>query len=108
KAASSEARRAAVQNLAVVADAVHRIGFTPEVQLLVKKSVAITLKAIGTSPSLFPILSRLRKTEGKYICAHSMMLAEISCALAHKIGWGTSSNFLKLTLAAFLHDLSLE
>ena len=37
-----------------------------------------------------------------------MMLAEIACALAQNIGWGSSATFLKLTLAAFLHDLPLE
>jgi HD-GYP domain-containing protein (c-di-GMP phosphodiesterase class II) len=103
-----EARETAISNLKIISEAVHQIGFTPEVQALAKKSVALTLKAIGTSPNLSPILSRLKKSEGKYICSHSIMLAEISCALAHSIGWGSSSAFLKLALAAFLHDLPLE
>ncbi len=49
----------------------------------------------------------MKKHEGKYITSHSMMLAELSCAIAAQAEMGTPKDFLKLVFASFLHDLSL-
>ena len=102
------ARHALTANLSIAHDVVNRIGFTPEVQGLTKKTVNLALKLIGNSPALSPILTRLRKHQGKYITSHSLMLAEVSCAIAHRVGWGEPSVFMKLCFAAFLHDLALS
>ncbi|MGZ3708712.1 MAG: HD-GYP domain-containing protein, partial [Bdellovibrionota bacterium] len=59
-------------------------------------------------PKLSSILEKLRRHEGRYITSHSIMLAEIACAIAHRIGWSSAPVFLKLSLAAFLHDLNLK
>ena len=87
---------------------IEKIGFTPEVQELAKKTVEVTLKILGKSPQLSDILRELKQEKGKYITSHSLMLGEISCAIAYKVGWSSSSTFLKLVLAAFLHDLPLR
>lgn len=105
--AAEDAMAAAEDQLAVVHDVVGRIGFSPQVQELTKKIVEVTLRAIGSSPSLAELAQRMKVQEGKYISSHSLMLAEIACAIACRVGWSSSSSYMKLTLAAFLHDLSL-
>lgn len=100
-------RQLAEENLEVVQNVVSQLGFTPKAEELAKKTVALTLKALGTSPELGQILGQMRVHEGKYIASHSLMLAEIACALAHRLTWSSATTFLKLTTAAFVHDLNL-
>ena len=101
------ARAAAQESLELVQNVVSQLGFTPQAEELAKKTVALTLKALGSSPELSQILSQLTLQDGKYISSHSLMLAEVACALAHRLSWSSSATFLKLTMAAFIHDLSL-
>jgi hypothetical protein len=107
-ASPEDLRSSAASALKVVHDVVSRVGFSKEVQELAKKAAALTLKALGSSPKLSMILSRLKRHEGRYIASHSLMLAEIACAIAHRVGAGSPQVFLKLTMASFLHDLMLE
>src|SRR5262249_46811206 len=102
----AQARVAAQENLALVHDVVQQLGFTPKVQELAKKSVNLLVKVLGGSPKLSAILTKLKKQEGKYIASHSVMLAEISCAMASRVGLNSATTFMKLGLASFLHDLS--
>jgi hypothetical protein len=99
--------QAAEDNLEIVHNVVSQLGFTPKVEELAKKTVALTLKALGSSPQLSDILRKMQLQEGKYISSHSLMLAEIACALAHRLSWSSAPTFLKLTVASFLHDLHL-
>ncbi len=92
----------------LVKDVVKQVGFTQEAQNIAKNSVAMTLKAIGTRPQLTSILQELRKKDGNYTVSHSLMLGQVACAIAHKIGWHSSSTFFKLSLAAFMHDIALN
>jgi HD-GYP domain-containing protein (c-di-GMP phosphodiesterase class II) len=85
----------------------NKLGFTPEVQTITKKSVAKTIEAVRNAPKLSALLLQIRKEKDKYISAHSMLLAYISCALATKMEWSSETTYQKLTLAAFLHDAHL-
>lgn len=87
---------------------VDKMGFTPAAQKLAKSSVEATLKLIGKRPQLAVIMGRLKQDYGKYITSHSLVLAQISCALAYRIGWTSAPTYLKLSLASFLHDLPLR
>ena len=102
-----EAREATEAAMDVVHASVTKMGFTPEVQSLAKKSVNLSLKVMGKSPRLTQIISRLKQDDGKYITSHSIMLAEIACGISCQVGWSSAPTFLKLSLAAFLHDLPL-
>ena len=86
---------------------IHKIGVTPEVQDVAKKTVVATLRVMGNSPKLSSVLKRIGQEQEKYISGHSLALAEIACALACKMDWRSPGTFLKLSLAAFLHDLPL-
>lgn len=108
KADQQAVRAAAIESLEIVHEVAQQMGFTPAVQELAKKSVRLILKAIGNSPELSNILKKLKDHEGKYITSHSMMLAEISCAFATQLGWKSPATFMKLSISALLHDLSLK
>ena len=104
----AESREAAEASLLVVQDVVGRMGFTPEAQRLTRKAAELALKAVGSSPQLSNVLDRLKRHEGRYITSHSLMLAEVACAIAYRVGMASPQNFLKLAMAAFLHDLTME
>src|SRR5207244_821722 len=44
----------------------------------------------------------------KYISSHSMMLGNLACTLAAAVGWSSETTFYKLSLASFLHDITLQ
>ena len=92
----------------VIGDLVTQVGFTPQAQSIAKSCVSMTLKAIGAKPRLARILTELKKKEGNYIVSHSFMVGEVACALAQKLEWNSPTTFFKLTLAAFLHDITLH
>ncbi len=102
-----KSQQVAQDSLDIVHNVVSQLGFDTKTEEIAKKTVALTLKALGSSPQLSDILRRMQLQEGKYIASHSLMLAEIACALAHKLTWSSAPTFLKLTVAAFLHDLYL-
>ena len=103
-----EAREVTESALEMIQDLTSKIGFTPEVQALALKTVDLTVKMLGKNPNLSVILTDLKKNKGKYITSHSLMLAQIACASACRIGWKSGPTFVKLTLAAILHDLSIQ
>ncbi len=84
-----------------------QIGFTKEVQELTRTHVQLTVKSMGRDPELADILKKLKATEGRYISSHSTLCAYISCALAAQLQWGSDTTFFKLTLASFMHDMTL-
>jgi len=87
---------------------VNQVGFTPEVQRLVKNNIDLVLKEMYASPSLGSILKNLEIDREKYIASHSHMLAEVACALSIAMKWDSETTFKKLTMAALLHDMSLS
>ena len=103
-----EAREVTVQSLEVIHDLTGKMGFTPQVQAIATKSVELTLKLLGNKPRLSAITNSLKRNEGQYLASHSIMLAEICCAIACGIGWNSAPTFFKLTLAAYLHDMSIK
>ncbi len=92
----------------IMQEVITKTGFTPQVQEMAKKTVNLTLKVLGNNPKLSSILKRMKREGSLYIPSHSLALAEIACSLACKVEWHSSSTFLKLSLAAFLHDLPVS
>lgn len=103
-----ESDKASTASIDAVRDIVDRVGFSGEAQAIAKSSVAMTLKVLGKSPKLGVILEKMKINDGQYITAHSLTLGKVACAMAHKVGWSSAATFLKLSLAAFLHDLPLK
>jgi HD-GYP domain-containing protein (c-di-GMP phosphodiesterase class II) len=84
-----------------------QIGFTQEVQELAKVQVGLTLKMMGSDPDLKSILDKIARSNSEYLSAHSVLCANLACALAAHMKWGSEATFQKLTLAALLHDVTL-
>jgi len=105
-----------ITDIAKVSESIHetvqelssRIGFTKEVQELAKMQVKMTMKAIGKSKGLADLIDQLKKTEGQYLAAHSVLTSYLACAIAAQVEWGSEPTFQKLGLAAFLHDITLS
>jgi len=97
-----------VKSHAAVKDLVKQMGFTQEAQTIAKASVAMTAKIIGSKPKLSKILNDLKKKDGDYVSGHSVALGSVACAIAHKMGWNSASTYFKLSLAAFMHDITLD
>jgi HD-GYP domain-containing protein (c-di-GMP phosphodiesterase class II) len=83
------------------------VGVTEEVAEAVKSSVAVTLKALGDFPALGEIIKNVTEGTGQYIGKHTMLLTNVSCAIACAMDWYSEATFEKLTLAAFMHDAAL-
>ena len=83
------------------------VGFTPEVQQMAKTQVQMTMKAMGKSPRLSKLFEKIESYQGKYIASHSTVTGYLACAIASQMKWGSDTTFHKLTLAAFLHDITL-
>ncbi len=92
----------AMQNL------ITSLGITDEVREVVQSNVDVTMKAMGEFPELGNILKNLHANQTSYIASHSLMLAHVACALAVGVDWYSEATFQKLTMAAFLHDTTLQ
>lgn len=103
-----KAVKEAVQANAAVRDIVAQMGFTPQAQMIARSSVAMTAKIIGTKPKLSKILSDLKKKEGSYVSNHSIAVGTLACAIAYRLEWQSAATYFKLSLAAFMHDITLD
>lgn len=82
-----------------------KLGFTPEVQSLAKSQVQLTVKTLGKKPLLKQMIRRLEGQKGQYLSDHSFLTGFLACAVSADMEWGSETTFLKLTLAAFMHDI---
>ena len=85
-----------------------RVGFTKEVQQMAKAHMQLTIKTMDKSPRLGNVLDRIKAYGGQYIGAHSGIVGYMACAIATHMDWASDATFQKLTLAAFLHDVTLS
>lgn len=103
-----DARDYASGTLDTIHEVVSRSGFTPEIADIARKNVELTRKAIGKNPRLDAIIKRFEDEPEKYIANHSMLLAEVACAIAQNVDWVSDTTFSKLTIAALFHDITLR
>ena len=81
-------------------------GFTKEAQDLAKASAHLAIKTIVHLPKLSELF--LHTDSNHYLYRHSTLLAQLSCLVASAIGWTSESTQYKLSLASFLHDISIK
>lgn len=84
------------------------VGFTKDVQVMARHHMRMTVKSMGRSPKLGDILAKLKLFEGEYISAHSTLTSFLACAIASHMEWASEGTFAKLTMAAFMHDITLK
>lgn len=88
--------------------AIKMLGASLEVQTLVKASVKLTLETLSQIPELKGPLTKLMHDKEKYLSSHTIVLAQIASLIAHNLGWTSHLTKYKLSLAAFLHDITLS
>ncbi|MGE3262596.1 MAG: HD domain-containing phosphohydrolase [Bacteriovoracia bacterium] len=83
-------------------------GFSPEIKKLTEASVNLAIRTIQDNPKLSELFDKLKENIVPYISAHSTALTFLSCRLASLIDWNSDTTFYKLSLAAYLHDITIE
>jgi HD-GYP domain-containing protein (c-di-GMP phosphodiesterase class II)/CheY-like chemotaxis protein len=92
----------------VIREVVGKLGVTPEVQALTRKCVELAVKTLGKDPRVGETFRSMLVRRQNYLSSHSVVLAHLSCAIAHAVGWTSEPTFYKLALASFFHDLPLQ
>ncbi len=85
-----------------------KIGMNKDVQQLTKATVTVAIGTIKKSPDLNKLFEKLTLNPDSYLSSHSLLLANISCLVSGLMGWKSDLTFYKLTMASFLHDITLE
>jgi HD-GYP domain-containing protein (c-di-GMP phosphodiesterase class II) len=93
--------------LEVISDFNRSLGFTPEVQKLTHENIQLAISTIRGTPKLSALYAKLLIDPDNYLASHSTVLAYLSCGLASLMQWTSDQTFYKLSLSAFLHDLTL-
>ncbi|OFZ79241.1 MAG: hypothetical protein A2583_01140 [Bdellovibrionales bacterium RIFOXYD1_FULL_53_11] len=83
-------------------------GFSREVENAVKTSVVRTVETINQCDSLKELFDFFKANPGSFLSSHSTVLAYITGYLASLIGWTSEFTKYKLSLASFVHDLTLK
>lgn len=94
--------------LEVISDFNQTLGVTAEIEKLIQENIALAIEAIRKNPKLSELYSQLLADPKRYLASHSVMLAHFSCSIANALKWPSDKTFFKLSLASFLHDLSLH
>jgi response regulator RpfG family c-di-GMP phosphodiesterase len=93
--------------LAAISDITRTLGFNEAAQKLAHASVSMAVSAIEEDPNIAGMFADLTRYQENYFSSHSLALAYIACGVASLHGWTSDNTFYKLTLSAFLHDLTL-
>ncbi len=96
------------QSLKKIHTAYHKLQINEDTKTLIKVSASLAVYTISKSPQLNDLFTKKFDKKDSYICSHSVQLAEIACMIAAQMGWNSELTRYKLSLAAFLHDLTLK
>ena len=94
--------------LGVIADFNSTLGLTPEVEKLIHESVNFAVQTIRQNPKLSELYASLVVDPDSYLASHSVLLAHLSCGIASLLKWPSDTTFYKLSIASFLHDITLH
>jgi hypothetical protein len=90
----------------MVRETIDKIGLDENVLKMTSMAITSTLSIIKKNDRFFETLKGSLQNKN-YISEHSFLLAYISCAVCAQTPWRGASNNMKLTLAAFFHDIAL-
>lgn len=83
------------------------LGWSPEIEKLVESSIEITLKSMSQNEKLTSLLDRILLDPKSYLSSHSVAIAYVAIGVATELGWTSEATRMKLSSAAFLHDICL-
>lgn len=104
----SEFDRLAVRNLQNIYLLIGELGAHPEIQKKMLSAAVLSIRTVCAEPSLFACMKRMLDDPEHYVPMHSLSVGHIACALANLMGWSSEITFLKLQMAAMLHDVTLD
>ena len=84
-----------------------QMGFTPETQNLIKQVMDQVVREVSVHPKLDQAFQSLQGPHNKFISTHSMLTAQLACAIAAEFQWPSNTTYSKLVYAAFFHDFDL-
>lgn len=103
----TEAFQLSSSAIEIVSSIQNTVGFTKEARELTTTCVQMTVHTIKKHPVLRDLWGKFTIDPEAYIPSHSMALAHIACGVASLLDWISDVTFYKLSLAAFLHDITL-
>lgn len=89
-----------------VHEMVHKMGLSQQALIITNEAINTSIKLVQKSD----IYKLLKKTlgEGSYISEISMLVNYISCAICRESEWKAPDNYLRLSIASFFQNISLE
>ncbi len=85
-----------------------RFGITEELQNVLRVQVQTAINAIKHDNKLAELLGRLAVEPDRYLSSHSTLLAYLACCISTFLEWHSVTTQYKLSLAAFLHDMTIS
>src|SRR5262249_53528393 len=84
------------------------LAMTPELELLVKASIRLSLQTIMRNGRLLRHFVKALERGGSDFGVRCTLVCYVACALATALEWGSDFTRYKLALAAYLHDVLLD
>ncbi|HEY8279142.1 MAG TPA: HD domain-containing phosphohydrolase [Bdellovibrionota bacterium] len=92
----------------LLTNAVPELGFSSELQEATKASIDLAVKSLQSNPRLSDLLKALTELDSAYLSWHSTTLCYMACRLSSLMTWDSANTHFKLSLAAYLHDVTVK
>jgi HD-GYP domain-containing protein (c-di-GMP phosphodiesterase class II) len=92
----------------MLASTIPELGFSSELQLATKASMDLAVNQIKKDTKLAELLASLNRSDSEYLAWHSVALCYVSCRLSNLMSWDSANTHYKLSLASFLHDVTVK
>ncbi len=92
----------------LMCDMSEAFGWNEEIEELTQKNVNLAIRAAKNTPELKSLIDKHLVDPNSYISSHSMLLAYVAVGLAMQLEWSSKYTYIKLSLAAVVHDLALS
>jgi len=86
---------------------ISELGINEETVALTKKTIESTVQLVKRVRTVGDLLTKMRD-QGNYIYDHSLKVSYVCTAIARYTEWGSASTAYKLSLAATLHDMTID
>jgi putative nucleotidyltransferase with HDIG domain len=86
---------------------IHAAGFREELQAIVRVALKQILHFSKQNPQLQQFFDVMTRAESSWMIRHCMITSHVGCAIAANLGWSAEQTYLKITAAAFTHDIGL-
>jgi HD-GYP domain-containing protein (c-di-GMP phosphodiesterase class II) len=92
----------------MLAETLPELGFNQELQKATRASIDMVMTSIRRDPRMGELLEALANNESEYLSWHSTTLCYLACRLSSLMTWDSANTHYKLSLASFLHDITLK